>query len=402
MSKKYFIISLLIAVSLIVVGCKAGAAAPEACAENPDETICAVIEEGSTIKIGYAGPMAGDYSAFGIDISNAGLLAVDDANEDGGFEGFEFELLVEDTQGSGEGGASVANLYVSDPDVVAIAGHTFSGSTAAAIPIYNEARLPMLSPSATRADLTEGDQDVFNRIPFTDDLQGQFAAEYLYNVLGITKLAVMHDGDAYGKGVAEKVQEVFMELGGEVVALEAITQGETDFSAALADIGAADPEAIYFGGYYPECAVIAQGMPVAGMEDVILFSDDGSYGEAFIELAGDLAEGVYAATGAPLASAAKAEFDAYYEDVYGDAPGAISTFTWHGYDVTDALIQAIKSVAVVGGDGNLYIVREDLVAAVNSMEGYEGLTGQLTCSGGECNASGPSFQVVQDGVWVIP
>ena len=402
MSKRYFFFSIVIVLGLVLAACGGGAAAPEQCAENPDETVCAVIDKGSTVKIGYAGPMAGDYSAFGIDISNAGLLAVADANEAGGFEGFEFELLVEDTQGSGEGGASVANLYVSDPDVVAIAGHTFSGSTAAAIPIYNEARLPMLSPSATRADLTGGDQDVFNRIPFTDDLQGQFAAEYLFNVLGVKKLAVMHDGDAYGKGVAEKVQEVFMGLGGEVVALEAITPGETDYSAVLTDVGAASPEAIYFGGYYPECAVIAQGMPVAGMEGVVLFSDDGTYGASFVELAGEYAEGVYAATGAPLESEAKAEFDAYYEEVYGDAPGAISTFTWHGYDVVDALIQQIKAVAVVGGDGKLYIEREALVQAVNSMEGYQGLTGLLTCNGGECNASGPSFQVVQDGVWVIP
>ena len=402
MSKKYFIFSLLIAVSLIVVGCKAGAAAPEACAENPDETICAVISEGSTIKIGYAGPMAGDYSAFGIDISNAGLLAVDDANEDDGFEGFQFELLVEDTGGGGEGGASVANLYVSDPDVVAIAGHTFSGSTAAAIPIYYEARLPMLSPSATRADLTDGPQDVFNRIPFTDDIQGQFAAEYLYNVLGVTKLAIMHDGEAYGKGLAEKVQEVFMDLGGEVVAFEAVTPGETDYSAVLTDVGASDPEAIYFGGYFFECAVIAQGMPVAGMEDVLLFSDDGTYGQTFIDLAGDYADGVYAATSVPGGSAAKAEFDAYFESVYGDVPGDITGFTWHGYDVVDALLQSIKSVAILGDDGNLYIPREALVEAVNTLTAYQGLTGELTCNGGECNATGPTFQVVRDGGWAFP
>jgi len=402
MSKRYYIFSLLIAVSLILAACAGGAQAPDVCAENPDETVCAVIDEGSTIKIGYAGPMAGDYSAFGIDISNAGLLAVDDANEAGGLEGFEFELLIEDTQGSGEGGASVANLYVSDPDVVAIAGHTFSGSTAAAIPIYNAARLPMMSPSATRADLTGGDQDVFNRIPFTDDTQGQFAAEYLYNVLGVTKLAVMHDGDAYGKGVAEKVQEVFMTLGGDVVAVEAITPGETDYSAVLTDIGAADPEAIYFGGYYSEAAVLAKDMPVAGLEDVILFSDDGTFGGTFIELAGANAEGVYAASAAPLESPRVDEFNATFEGIYGDAPGVVSTFTWHGYDVVDALIASIKSVAILGDDGKLYIPREELVQAVNSLEGFDGLIGTITCNNGECNASGPAFLVVQDGEWVLP
>ena len=375
---------------------------PEICINNPDETICAVIEKGSTVKIGFAGPMAGDYSAFGIDISNAGLLAVEDANAVGGIDGFNFELLIEDTQGSGEGGASVANLYVSDPDVVAIAGHTFSGSTAAAIPIYNAARLPMLSASASRADLTSGNQDVFNRIPFTDDLQGLFAAEYMFNVLGITKLAVMHDGDAYGRGVALRVGEVFERLGGEVVVTKSITYGNTDYSATLVEIGSQNPEAIYFGGYYPEAAVISIDMARTGLEGVILFSDDGTYGYSFIELAGQNSEGVYAATGAPLLTSRVEEFNAYYESIYGDPPGAISTFTWHGYDVVDALIQTIKSVAILGGDGKLYIHRETLIDAVNNLKGYQGMTTVITCKKGECNASGPSFQVVQDGSWVIP
>jgi branched-chain amino acid transport system substrate-binding protein len=399
MSKKlFYLLALLLVASLALTACGGGGKAPEECAENPDETVCAVIEPGNTIKIGFAGPMTGDYSAFGIDISNAGLLAIEDAGE---FEGFSFELLIEDTQGSGEGGASVANLYVSDPDMVAIAGHTFSGSTAAAIPIYNEARLPMLSASATRADLTSGDQDVFNRIPFTDDIQGTFAAEYLYNNLGVTKLAIMHDGDAYGKGLAEKVQEVFASLGGEVVAFEAITPAETDYSAVLTDIGASAPEAIFYGGYYPEAAVIAKDMPVAGLNDVILFSDDGTFGLSFIDLAGENAEGVYATSAIPPGSPEKDDFDAKYKAAYGDDAGALSTFTWHGYDIVNALISAIKSVSIMGDDGNLYIPREALVEAVNGLSGYNGLTGEITCSGGECNTAGPTFLIVENGEWVL-
>ena len=402
MSKRYYLFSLLIAVSLILAACGGGSTAPEQCADNRDESVCAVIEPGKTVKLGYGGPMTGDPAAFGIDISNAALLAVEDANEAGGVEGFDFELLIGDTQGTGEGGASVANLFVSDPDVVAIPGHTFTDSTAAAIPIYNKARLPMVSPSATNAQLVLGDQDVFNRIPFTDDAQGQFAAEYLFNVLGFTKIAAMHDGTAYGKGVAEKVQDVFTSLGGEVVAFNAITPAETDYSATLTDVGASEPEAIYFGGYYPEAAVLAQGMPVAGLEGVVLFSDDGTFGSTFLELAGEYAEGVYAVSGAPASSPKVEEFNAYHTSVYGDAPGDLSTYTWHGYDVADLLVQAIKSVAILGDDGNLYVPREALVNAVNTTTGHEGLTGVLTCNAGECNASGPVFMVVKDGMWVSP
>jgi branched-chain amino acid transport system substrate-binding protein len=373
-------------------------AVPAECQDNPDQKVCAVFAPGDTIKIGYAGPMTGDYSAFGIDISQGGQIAIDDAEP---LDGWNFEQLVEDTQGSGEGGAAVANLYSSNPQVVAIAGHTFSGSTAAAIPIYNAARIPMLSPSATRADLTQGDQDVFNRIPFTDDTQGKNAADYLYNNLGVTKLAIMHDGDAYGKGLAEKVQEVFVQDGGEAVAFQAITPGETDYTAPLTDIAAQGPEAIFYGGYYAEAAVIASQLGVAGMPDAFIFSDDGTFGTKFIELAGASAEGTYATAAVPPSSAAKDKFVAEYTAKYGVEPGTLSTFTWQAYDVLSALIYVIRQVAIKGGDGNLYIPREAMVQGVRHLSGFQALTGEIACNDvGECNTAGPTFFVVQDGAWV--
>ena len=262
----------------------------------------------------------------------------------------------------------------------------------------------MLSASATRADLTGGDQDVFNRIPFTDDIQGTKVAEYLYNELGFRKIACLHDGDAYGQGLAQKVNDVFTELGGEVVGgnpLVAITPGETDYTSVLNEVGAQGPEAIFFGGYYSEAAVLANGMPVAGLNDAVLFSDDGTFGASFIDLTGDLGEGVYATSALPPSSPEKDSFDAKYLDIYGQEAGALSTFTWHGYDVTSALISAIRQVAILGDDGNLYIPREALVDAVNGLSGYQGLTGEISCNGGECNTAGPTFFVVQNGEWVV-
>ena len=112
----------------------------------------------------------------------------------------------------------MANKLVSDPTIVAIAGHIFSGATEAAMPIYEKAGIPMMSPSATNPPLTQKGSKVFNRVAFTDAAQGKFAAEYLFNTLGIKKIAVMHDGQAYGQGLAEVVAARFTELGGEVVA----------------------------------------------------------------------------------------------------------------------------------------------------------------------------------------
>lgn len=370
--------------------------APEACAA--DAAGCAVIPAGQTVKIGMGGPMTGDYAMFGVDISNGAKIAVLDAGE---VEGFKFELVAQDTQGSPEIGATVANKFVTDPTVVAIAGHIFSGETEAAMPIYEKASIPMLSPSATNPPLTELGSKVFNRIAFTDKVQGEAAAAYLKDKLGFAKIAVIHDGSAYGKGLADVVKDTFTAAGGEVVEYQAINPGEVDYSATLSAVAAKKPEAIYFGGYSSEAIVMINQLKQTGLKDVVFFGCDGTYGQDVLDKTGENGVGAYSASVIPPASDAKTKFDAEHEKAYGQKAGVLSPYTWSGYDVTAALTSVIKSVAVKGADGSLYVPRTALVAAVRGMKGYQGITGDITCNEtGECNTAGPTFYVIKDGQWV--
>src|SRR5512138_456963 len=157
------IVGLVVIASMLLSACGATAAAPEAC--KTDALGCAVIKAGQTIKIGMGAPMTGDNAAFGQDISQGAKIAMTDGGQ---FNGFSFELVAQDDGGTAEGGAAVANKFVSDPTIVAIEGHIFSGATKAAIPIYEKAGLPMMSPSATNPDLTKQGSKVFNRLVFTD------------------------------------------------------------------------------------------------------------------------------------------------------------------------------------------------------------------------------------------
>ncbi len=384
---------LVAALVLAACGPKA-AAAPEAC--NADLG-CAVIAKDQTIKVGYAGPMTGDYSQFGIDMSNAMKLAVADM---GNVQGWKVEMAIEDDGASAEGGAAVANKLVADPTFVAMAGHAFSGATAAAMPIYEKAGVPMMSPSATNPDLTTKGSKVFNRNAFTDTDQGKAAAKYLYEKLGIKKLALIHDGGDYGQGLANIVKENFVSMGGEAVAFEAITPGESDYSAPLAAIASAAPEAIYFGGYNAEAAVLVNQMEAAGLSGVTFFGGDGIYGKDFLAKVGDKGEGVYSATLVPPGTDPIVKFNGAYLSAYGTEAGVLSAYTWNSYDAVGALIKAINSVAIVQGD-TLYIPRGALVAAVRGMKDYQGIAGVITCQeNGECNASGPVFYIVKDGAWV--
>jgi branched-chain amino acid transport system substrate-binding protein len=397
MSRRLFsIVTLLVVASMALSACKSTAKKPAVC--SSDAFGCAVIKKGETIKIGMGAPMTGDNAAFGKDISQAAKLAVSDA---GAFQGWSFELVAEDDGGTGEGGAAVANKLISDPTVVAIEGHIFSGATASAIPIYEKAGLPMMSPSATRADLTTLGSKVFNRLVFTDAQQGKFAATYLYNNLKITKLAIMHDGQAYGQGLAAEVQKDFTAAGVTVVAFQPITPGESDYRAPLADIASKGPQAIFYGGYTAEAVIIVNEMKAAGLTNVVFFSDDGIFGQDFIDRTKANGEGAYASTPLPAASAAKDKYDAAYLAAYGTPAGKLSAYTWTAYDASAVLIKTIESVAVKGGDGNLYIPRGALVTAVRNIKNYQGLAGTVTCDAtGECSASGPTFYMVKSGAWV--
>jgi branched-chain amino acid transport system substrate-binding protein len=375
---------------------KAAAGAPAVCATDPFG--CAKIPAGQTVKIGMGAPMTGDNAAFGTDISQAGKIAIKDA---GDVLGWKFELVAQDDGGSAEGGAAVANKFVADPTVVAIAGHIFSGATNAAIPIYEKAGYPMLSPSATNPTLTTLGSKVFNRIPFTDAQQGKFSADYMAKKLNFTKIAIIHDGSTYGKGLAEVVQKEFAQFG-TVTSFDAINTGESDYTAILSKVAANKPQALFFGGYTGDGVVLVNQMKQSGLTNTVFFGDDGTYGADFITRAGKNAEGAYAVTleGAP--SPAKTTFDAAYKAAYGKDPGVLSPYTWNGYDVVAALASVVKTAAIKGDDGNLYVPRSALVTAVRSLKDYKGLSGTFTCDAtGECNSSGPTYVIVKDGKWVV-
>jgi branched-chain amino acid transport system substrate-binding protein len=397
MKGRYVFVSILMLVAIVLTSCAPKAAAPDACAK--DAFGCAKIATGQTIKIGMGAPMTGDNAQFGVDISQGAKIAVQDA---GDLQGYKFELVAQDDGGTPEGGAAVANKLVADPTVVAIAGHIFSGATASAMPIYEKAGIPMMSPSATNPDLTKGGSKVFNRVAFTDSAQGKFAAEYMYNVLGKKNIAVMHDGQAYGKGLADVVAARFKELGGTIVDEVAITPGETDYTAPLSSIAAKKPEILYYGGYVQEAVVLVNQMGQSGLQDVPFFGCDGTYGADFISRGGKNAEGAYAVALIPPASDAVKAFNDKYQAAYGKEAGSLSPYTWNAYDSAATLIVAVKQVAIKGGDGSLYIPRGALVNAVRTLKDYKGLSGTITCEAtGECNSSGPIFYKVTGGEWKV-
>ncbi len=293
-----------------------------------------------TIKLGVAGPHSGDLASYGIPTIKAAELVVKEINAKGGVLGKQVELLVEDDVCKPEVATNTATKLVSEGAHVVL-GHICSGATKAALGIYKDSKIPVMSPSATNPALTQsGDYPNFFRTIASDDAQARLEVDFALDVLKLKKIAVLHDKGDYGKGLAE-FAKAFLEADprAEVVFYEGITPGAVDYSAVVQKIKQSNAEAVIFGGYHPEASKIITQMRKKRM-DTIFISDDGVKDDTFIKVAQKYAEGVYATgpmdvSSNPMAIAANEA----HQKAYGSDPGA---FYLNAYAAAIALLNAIE------------------------------------------------------------
>jgi branched-chain amino acid transport system substrate-binding protein len=240
-----------------------------------------------------AGPHSGDLASYGLPSVNAAKIVAEQINAAGGINGKKIELLVEDTVCKPEVATNTATKLVSDGAQMVLGG-ICSGATKAALPIYMDAGILVMSPSATNPPLTQsGDYPNFFRTIAPDDAQALLDVEFALDKLGYTKLAVIHDKGDYGKGFAEFAKMFLEERGVKPVLYEGVTPGEPVYDAIVAKIKRSGAEAVIFGGYHPEASKIVMAMNKKRLKADFI-SDDGVKDQTFIKVAGEDAEGAYA------------------------------------------------------------------------------------------------------------
>ncbi len=297
------------------------------------------VANADTLKLGVAGPHSGDLASYGIPTTKAAKLVVKQINSKGGVNGKQVELVIEDDVCKPEIATNTATKLASE-GVKLVIGHICSGATKAALPIYKNAKIIVMSPSATSPGLTQsGDYPNFYRTIASDDAQAAKEVEFAVS-LGLKKIAVIHDKGDYGKGLAEFAKK-FIEANDkvEVALYEGVTPGAVDYSAVVQKIKRSGADGVIFGGYHPEASKIVTQMRKKRMKTVFI-SDDGVKDDTFIKVAGKYAEGVYA-TGPqdnsknPLSKEAiEAHKKAYNKD-----PGA---FYENAYAATLAILAAVE------------------------------------------------------------
>ena len=311
------------------------------------------------LQLAFFGPETGPAAGLGKPIIQGAQLAVDQYNEDADCA---VELVNFDSQGSPDEAPALATEVAGDETIIGVVGPAFSGESAAAGPIFAEAGVPTVTPSATNPALSENGWDTFHRALGNDATQGPAAATYIKDTLKAKKTYVIDDASEYGAGLAGIVQD---DLGGSAVAgSDTIQVGDTDFSATVSKVVDSKADAVFFGGYYAEATILIGQLRDGGFDGTFVVAD-GVKDPAFLD-AGDAAEGtIITCPCIPDTDPAVAEFASAYEDEFGEAAG---TYAAEAYDSATIFLNGIADGATD---------REAMLEFVNNYD-EAGITKQLS------------------------
>ncbi|MFF0285796.1 branched-chain amino acid ABC transporter substrate-binding protein [Streptomyces sp. NPDC005262] len=384
-----------------------GALTLTACGSRDDSKNSSGGGDTQTVVIGVDAPLTGDLSALGLGIKNSADLAVNLANKNKTVPGVTFKLQPLDDQAQPSVGGQNAQKFIDNKDVLGVVGPLNSSVSQSMQKPLNDASLTQISPANTGTELTQGNDwktgkkqrpfKTYFRTATTDQIQGAFAAKYLFNNAKINKVYLIDDQKTYGAGLAASFKATFTELGGKIVGADHVNPDDRDFNAVVTKVKKSGAKAVYYGGEYPAGAPLSQQLKDS--VQIPLMGGDGMYSADFIKLnkkaQGDIATSV----GKPVEELDSAKkFIADYKTAgYKDAYEAYGGGT---YDATMAIIEAVKAV-VAANDGKLpEDARAKVLDAVGKVN-FDGVTGPVSFDeyGDTTNTMMTAYQV-DGGKWV--
>jgi branched-chain amino acid transport system substrate-binding protein len=398
------------------------AVAPAPCAATVPHMRClfllgvltACVPCAETIRIVSSLPRTGSANAQTTTIVHGIALAIEEAGGAVTLGGTTYAIDYQDWDDAsperGQWDAAVearnAQQAVADPDVMAYIGTYNSGAAKISMPILNQAGLAMVSPANTAIGLTKpsgepGEPGIYRptgrvtyfRVVPADDVQGLAGVRWGL-ALGATKAFVLHDREAYGKGLADSFRGHAETLGLPVIGFEAIDWKASNYRPLVMKIRASGADLVYFGGTtQTNGGQIVKDLAAAGVTARFL-CPDGCFEHAFITAAGAAhAAGRVHVTfgGVPPAqlTGAGAAFVARYRARFGGEPEAYAVY---GYTCALVVLEALRRA---GRKDRAAVV--DAIAATTSVDGPLG-TWRFDANG-DTTLTTMSGSVVRDGAW---
>lgn len=296
-----------------------------------------------TVKIAIAGPMSGSVAQYGDMVKAGALTAIEQLNANGGAGGNKFEVVMMDDACEPKQAVAVANKIVSQ-NIKYVIGHVCSGSTIPASDIYENEGIVMVTPSATAPQLTETKKRkyIFRTIG-RDDQQGPAAAQYIIGKVKPKKVAVLHDKQSYGQGIASSVKKDLEAAKIPVAVFEGINAGDSDYSAVITKLKSQGVDFVYFGGYHPEMGLLLRQAREQGVKATFM-GPEGVGNKDVTAIAGPSSEGMLVTLPADFsADPANAALVKAFADKKRDANGPFQMPAYAAVKIIGDAIAGAKS-----------------------------------------------------------
>ena len=326
------------------------------------------------VVIGLQAPITGDYAIEGQMAKQCVEIAADLINKEGGINGRPVEIIIADDASNPKDSALAAQKLISQK-VAAVIGSYGSSVTEPAADLYERNKMVSVGYGCTAVRLTlSKDRKFFFRTCGRDDSQGQFFAKFAVEEMGWKRIAIMHDNQTYGKGVAEETKkylEPYIKEGkAEIVYYDAITPKEKDYSAAITKLRETKPDVWYYTAYYPEAGLLIRQGREAGIT-IPFVGSNAVPNDDFVKIAGiEYAKGTLM-TQEPMPQDINTPISKVFLDAYKAKFGDIPSSPWPIYaaDGLFALVQAIKNANSTKS--------ENIANAMRTMTNAEGITGKI-------------------------
>ena len=337
-----------------------------------------------SVTIGITVPLTGSDAEAATLIRDGALIALEDANAQGGVAGYKINITVLD-DGTATAGqydpaqaATNARKLVANTNVVANLGPEMSGSGKAMAPILSQGNLATITPSSTNPDITDpkfaaqfrpAGKAIYFRTVTTDAYQGPNMANYFAQTLKVKNVYILDDSGAYGVGMADAFEAQAKKIALTVLGHDQLDPREADYTTILTKIKSLAPDALYFGGTsLAGIKLVKQSYDV--LPKIVKGGGDGVYSASLLKGAGYPAiEGWYATIAAPYIAdnPEVAPWVKRYEAKYGRGP---TSYSFTAYDAVLVILDAVKRVAESGKPVNHDTVRDAIQSAnVKTLQG---------------------------------
>jgi branched-chain amino acid transport system substrate-binding protein len=329
--------------------------------------VCGIVAAQTDIKVGIAGPLSGSSLSLGETQEIGAQKAFEHLNNKGGLLGKKIVVISVDDACEPRQAKAVARQLVSE-GVVFVVGHVCSAGSLAASKIYEKAGIIMISPGSTNPKVTdEGGPHVFRTIG-RDDQQGTIAGDYLANNYSNSNIAIIHDGQAYGLGLAEFTKRQLNKRGVTEVMFDSYTADQKDYKSIVDKLVNKKTDILYAGGYLTDIGIILRQVKKE-LPNLRLISGDSLMNVQFLFVAGDAGEGTYFTFGPDMrlkpeaadVVAAIREEDAYEPEGY----------TLYSYGAVQAWAQAVKQASSLNPKTVIKALREGSFDTVLGKIGFD-------------------------------